>query len=195
MPEGVEATSVVTPKLLIYTDGGFPDVEGFSLGNIVPEVVVVGKAAPAEKPVEDGKTAPAPTSNNVAILALQTRRSEEKSEVYQVFGRVHNYRGEDVETEAKLLVRDPANPRAEGVLRDAVALKVPARGDSAFKFDLPESGASELEVRYLGRRRSAARQPRVHAHRQPAEGPGPARHAREPVRHGCPADPARLGPV
>jgi hypothetical protein len=132
VPEGVEATSVVTPKLLIYTDGGFPDVEGFSLGNIEPELVVIGKAAPPEKAVEDGTPAPAPTSNNVAILALQTRRSEEKSDVYQVFGRVHNYRGEDVETEAKLLVRDPTNPKAEGVLRDAVALKVPARGDSAF---------------------------------------------------------------
>ena len=148
VPEGVEASSVVTPKLLIYTDGGFPDVEGFSLGNIEPEVVIVGKSAPAEaKPPEEGKPGPAPTSNNVAILALQTRRSEEKSDVYQVFGRVHNYRAEDVETEAKLLVLDPANPKAEGALRDAVALKVPARGDASFKFDLPESGATELEVR------------------------------------------------
>ncbi len=36
--EGVVASSVVTPKLLIYTDGGFADVEGFSLGNLEPEV-------------------------------------------------------------------------------------------------------------------------------------------------------------
>ncbi len=148
VPEGVEATSVVTPKLLIYTDGGFPDVEGFSLGNIEPEVVILGKAAPADvKPAEEGKLGPAPPSNNVAILALQTRRNDEKSDLYQVFGRVHNYRAEDVETEAKLLVRDPANPKAEGALRDAVALKVPARGDASFKFDLPETGATELEVR------------------------------------------------
>jgi hypothetical protein len=148
IPEGVEATSVVAPRLLIYTDGGFPDVEGFSLGNIRPEVIIIGKAPPVEaKPAEEGKPAPEPPSNNVAILALQTRRNDEKTDVYQVFGRVHNYRAEDVETEAKLLVRDPSNPRAEGVLRDAVALKIPARGDSAFKFDLPESGATELEVR------------------------------------------------
>lgn len=147
VPEGVEATSVVTPRLMIYTDGGFPDVEGFSLGNIEPEVVVIGKPSPAEKAPEEGKPAPPPTSNNVAILALQTRRNEEKADVFQVFGRVHNYRAEDVETEAKLLVRDPTNPKAEGVLRDAVGLKVPARGDAAFKFDLPETGATELEVR------------------------------------------------
>ncbi len=147
VPEGVEATSIVTPRLFIYTDGGFPDVEGFSLGNIEPVVVVIGKAAPAEKSAQEGQPAPAPASNNLAILALQTRRNDEKSDVYQVFGRVHNYRAEDVETEVKLLVRDPTDPKAEGVLRDAVALKVPARSDSAFKFDLPESGATELEVR------------------------------------------------
>src|SRR5262245_1462132 len=41
--EGVVATSaLVTPKLFVYTDGGFPDVEGFSLGNLEPEVVVIG---------------------------------------------------------------------------------------------------------------------------------------------------------
>jgi hypothetical protein len=147
VPEGVEATSIVTPKLLIYTDGGFPDVEGFSLGNIEPELVVIGKPAPMEKPPAEGQPAPLPASNNLAILALQTRRNEEKPDVYQVFGRVHNYRAEDVETEAKLLVRDPADPQAEGTLRDAVGLKVPARGDASFKFDLPEAGATELEVR------------------------------------------------
>ena len=61
--EGVVATSVVTPKLLIYTDGGFPDVEGFSLGNLEPEVVVIGPPvpplaeadprSPARSPAED----------------------------------------------------------------------------------------------------------------------------------------------
>src|SRR5262249_43066599 len=45
--EGIEASKVVMPKLKIYTDGGFPDVEGFSLGNLEPEVVVIGPAGPA----------------------------------------------------------------------------------------------------------------------------------------------------
>jgi len=149
VPEGVEATSIVQPKLLIYTDGGFPDVEGFSLGNIEPEVVVIGKAAPRVEPAraDEGKPAPPPPSNNLAILALQTRRNEERPDVYQVFGRVHNYRAAEAETEAQLFVRDPARPKAEGTLRDAVALKVPPQGDVAFKFDLPDVGATELEVR------------------------------------------------
>ena len=56
--EGVVASSVVTPKLLIYTDGGFADVEGFSLGNLEPEVVVIGPAPPPYSPPPEG-TAPA----------------------------------------------------------------------------------------------------------------------------------------
>lgn len=149
VPEGVVASSIVQPTLLIYTDGGFPDVEGFSLGNIKPEVIVLGKSAATVVPAqgEEGKLPPPPPSNNLAILALQTRRNEEKPDIYQVFGRVHNYRAAPVETEAQLFVRDHARPRAEGVLRDAVGLKVDAQGDAAFKFDLPDVGATELEVR------------------------------------------------
>src|SRR3954470_4827712 len=76
--EGVAANNIVPPKLKIYTDGGFPDVEGFSLGNLEPEVVVIGSAPPA---LPEGADATAraeartkPPSNNVAIVALQTRR-------------------------------------------------------------------------------------------------------------------------
>ena len=47
--EGIVATSApATPKLFVYTDGGFPDVEGFSLGNLDPEV---GGDWPASPPL------------------------------------------------------------------------------------------------------------------------------------------------
>src|SRR5579885_18574 len=52
--EGVVASSVVTPKLFIYTDGGFADVEGFSLGNLEPEVVVIGPPPPPYSPPAEG---------------------------------------------------------------------------------------------------------------------------------------------
>jgi Aerotolerance regulator N-terminal/von Willebrand factor type A domain len=151
--EGVVATSVVTPKLLIYTDGGFPDVEGFSLGNLEPEVVVVGPpvAVPgAPRGGEAGASEPHPArapSDNVAILALQTRRDDEKPDLYQVFGRVHNFRAVPVATEAKLLRHDPEKPGAEAALIDAIALEIPAQTEQSFKFDLPATGLTELEVR------------------------------------------------
>ncbi|MGB0069737.1 MAG: BatA and WFA domain-containing protein, partial [Isosphaeraceae bacterium] len=108
--EGVVATSaLITPKLLIYTDGGFADVEGFSLGNLEPEVVVIGPpprpysppAAEASVPT-DAKAKVHNPSDNVAIVALQARVNDEQPDVYQLFGRVHNFRSERVETEAQL---------------------------------------------------------------------------------------------
>ena len=149
--EGVAPNNLVPPKLKIYTDGGFPDVEGFSLGNLEPEVVVVGEAPPPPSPDADSKAKAdartKPPSNNVAILALQTRRNEEKPDVFQVFGRAHNYKAEDVETKAQLYKLDPAKPGAPGTLIDAIALKIGKQADQSFNFDLPDSGATELEVR------------------------------------------------
>jgi hypothetical protein len=151
--EGVVATSVVTPTLYIYTDGGFPDVEGFSLGNLKPEVVVIGPPAVAPgAPGEGTGDSPSgvkarPPSDNVAIMALQTRRSDEKPDLFQVFGRVHNFRAEPVETEARLLRHNPEKPGDAPTLVDAIALSLPAQSEQSFKFDLPSAGLTELEVR------------------------------------------------
>jgi hypothetical protein len=149
--EGVVASKVVMPKLKIYTDGGFADVEGFSLGNLEPEVVVIGPPGPSYAEVVDTKPrekrAPRTPSDNVAILALQTRRNEEKLDLYQVFGRVHNYRAVPVQTEAQLWRHTSDRPGQQGTLIDAIALQIPAQSDHSFKFDLPDTGLNELEVR------------------------------------------------
>ncbi len=151
--EGVVASSVVTPKLFIYTDGGFGDVEGFSLGNLEPEVVVIGpppppySAPPAGGLGPDVKPKAEHPSDNVGIMALQGRRDEDKPEVYQLFGRVHNYRGEQTATEAQLFRRESDKPGADGTLVDAIALAIPPQSDQSFKFDLPDSGLTPYEVR------------------------------------------------
>jgi hypothetical protein len=151
--EGVVASSVVIPKLLIYTDGGFGDVEGFSLGNLEPEVVVIGPPPPPYSPASEGtasaegKARARNPSDNVAILALQTRREEDKPEVYQLFGRVHNYRDQEVATEAQLYRRAADKPGDAGTLVDAIALKLAPQSDQSFKFDLPDSGLTPYEVR------------------------------------------------
>src|SRR5262249_5900405 len=144
--EGVVASSVVMPKLFIYTDGGFADVEGFSLGNLEPQVVVIGPEPPPYSAPAEG-TSPADRkakvrgpSDNVAIMALQTRRDEDKPDLYQLFGRVHNFRQEEVATEAQLYRRDATQPGAEEQLVDAIALKIGPQSEQAFKFDLPDTG-------------------------------------------------------
>lgn len=151
--EGVAASSVVTPKLFIYTDGGFADVEGFSVGNLVPEVVVIGPAPPPFSPPTEGnessesKARSRNPSDNVAILALQARRDEDKPEIYQLFGRVHNFRAEEVATEAQVYRHAADQPGDEGTLVDAIALKVGAQSDQSFKFDLQDTGLTPYEVR------------------------------------------------
>ena len=152
--EGVVATSApATPKLYVYTDGGFADVEGFSLGNLEPEVMVIGPpvppySSPAEgTPAADARAKIRNPSDNVAIVALQARTTDEKPDVYQLFGRVHNFKAEKVETEAQLLRHTADKPQAEGELIDAIALSLPPQSDQSFKFDIPESGVAELEVK------------------------------------------------
>jgi len=153
--EGVVAASApATPKLFIYTDGGFADVEGFSLGNLEPEVVVIGPPArpyspPAEASVAtDAKPKVHNPSDNVAIVALQARVNDEQPDVYQLFGRVHNFRSERVETEAQLYRHAADQPGGEGQLVDAIALQLPPESDQSFKFDIPDSGLAEFEVRF-----------------------------------------------
>ena len=79
--EGVVASKVVTPKLKIYTDGGFADVEGFSLGNLEPEVVVIGPAHPAprrprHRQAREKSKAKAPSDNVGIRLADPAERRE-----------------------------------------------------------------------------------------------------------------------
>ncbi len=151
--EGVVASSVVTPKLYIYTDGGFADVEGFSLGNLEPEVVVIGPPPPPYRGYAGrgcGRTNPSGKlpnpSDNVGIMALQTRRDEDKPEIYQLFGRVHNFRAEEVSTEAQLYRLSTGKAGEETKLVDAIALKIPPQSDQSFKFDLPDTGLAAFEV-------------------------------------------------
>jgi von Willebrand factor type A domain/Aerotolerance regulator N-terminal len=154
--EGVAASSIVTPTLYLYTDGGFADVEGFSLGNLKPQVVVIGPPPPPYSPPTDGKRPPPDgkvrsrnPSDNLAILALQARRDEDKPEVYQLFGRVHNFRDEEVATEAQLYRHAADKPGDEGSLVDTIALKLSPKSDQSFKFDLPDTGLTPYEVRLM----------------------------------------------
>ena len=83
----------------------------------------------------------------MAIVALQARRDEEKPDVYQLFGRVHNFRPEEVDTEAQLYRHAVDKPGDAGELVDAIALKIPPQTDQSFKFDLTDPGLAAYEVR------------------------------------------------
>jgi hypothetical protein len=154
-PAGTRSTAEAA-RVYVFTDGGFANVQNFSLGNLQPEFVIVGNAPESteETAEEKAKKEADPRSakkgtpaDNVAILALQTARNEERPEQFQVFGRVKNFRDEAVETEARLYRHDPGKPGDAGILVDAIGLNVPAQAEQAFTFDLPDPGRELLEVR------------------------------------------------
>ena len=148
--QGVEIRhDAVPPKLSLFTDGGFPDVEGQSVGNVKREVIVIGPAVEFPTPASPVASIPTftPPSDNVDILALAAAHSEAKPDQFQVFGRVRNFRGEEVKTEARLIRHDPKRGGDGGTLVDAIGLSIPAQSEQSFTFDLNDDGLAELEVR------------------------------------------------
>ncbi len=149
--EGQVASDVVPPRLFLFTDGGFADVEGFSLGTIKPEIVVIGPPLPpAPGPAKPGSAvAYQPASDNVAILALETTRDKRQPDRLNIFGRVHNYRETPVATRAQLVMHDATRPAEAGTVIDAIELDVAAQSDQGFEFDLdnPTDGLGAIEVR------------------------------------------------
>ena len=152
--EGAVATAVATPKLKIYTDGGFPDVEGFSLGNLEPEVIVIGPPPPPKL-----RPRPATTSSRRPIPRPRSRPTTSPSSPCSrggtTSGPTPTRSSAASTTTAPRRSRPrpsstgttPTSPRARGTLIDAIALKLAPQSDQSFKFDLPDTGMSELEVR------------------------------------------------
>ena len=141
--EGGIATADTTPKLVILTDGAFADVQGFSLGNLEPELVVIGQGPPEYKSGQNEEKLDYPTKNQ-AILALQARRNEESPNTIEVFGRIKNYNAADASTELKLyrLGLD----RSEKTLVDALKLTVTGESEKGFQFTIADTGPQALMV-------------------------------------------------
>ncbi len=154
VPEGVVATEFqdVPPRLLIFSDGGFPDVTDFNLGTLVPQLIVVGQPSDPVEPDDDSTSKGRMTadgtirrpSNNLALEALQTRRDDLLDERFQVFGRVRNHRPEQANVSVQLLRHDPNAVDRPGELVDAIELEIEPGDDRAFAFPRTDTGDGEL---------------------------------------------------
>ncbi len=109
--------------LYILSDGKFPDVVGFSLGNLTPVYVPIGEAhAP-----------------NVGIVAFSTRRREDRKDQMQAFGRLENFGDEDLTADVELY-RDET-------LVDASRVELKARESGGVAFDLGDLHSATLRLR------------------------------------------------
>jgi len=104
-------------ELYILSDGRFPSVKDFSLGNLRPRFLPIGSF----------------TSQNLAITAFNARRNEERPELLQAFVQVANFSEQSQTAVIELTLNDR--------LLDAAELKVPAGSAASSTFNL--SGESE----------------------------------------------------
>lgn len=122
----VDVAPAEPATLFILSDGRFRDVEDFALGNLDPVYVPLGSTA----------------TRNVAITALETRRSESELGQLQAFVRAANYGTEPIDAVVEV--------RREGRLVDAQRLTLAAGKSAGVTLaigDAPAAGPETLEAK------------------------------------------------
>ncbi len=92
-----EVTEQSDVELYIFSDGRFPEVGGFSLGNLRPLFLPLGSFE----------------GQNLAITAFNTRRNEERPELQQAFVQVANFSGKEQTAVVEIYVEDRLVDAAE----------------------------------------------------------------------------------
>jgi len=122
----ISDTKVAEPMpatVFIFSDGKFPSVEGFSLGNLEPKFVPIGRV----------------DAPNVAITAFSTQRREDRADQLQAFARLENL-GDTAVTAQIELYRDDA-------LLDVDSIELDAHGSGGVAFELGELRKGVLKLR------------------------------------------------
>ena len=115
-----EVTEQVDVELYIFSDGRFPSVENFSLGNLNPLFLPIGSF----------------DAQNLAITAFNTKRGEERPELRQAFVKVANFGDQDQVASVDLYL--------DGRLLDAVEIEIAAGGSASTTFSLGGENQGKL---------------------------------------------------
>lgn len=118
------AAEALPATIYIMSDGRFPDVQGFSLGNLKPIYVPIGE----------------PSARNAGITAFSVRRKDEKADELQAFATIENPSKAPLTLKAELL--------RDGKFWDASQLTLAAGATQSVIFDLRdvESGVLEMKL-------------------------------------------------
>ena len=120
---GQQVGEALPATLYIFSDGKFPDVEGFSLGNLKPVFVPIGAEA----------------CHNVAITAFSTKTVEGKTDRRQVFARLENFGPAEVATDVELYLDDS--------LKEAEAVHIKPGEAAGVVFDLQDIHSGVLRLK------------------------------------------------
>jgi len=126
-----QVAEAMPADLYIFSDGKFGPVTGFSLGNLKPVFVPLGK----------------PRAANVGILALSVARNELKPEQVQALARVRNFGAEAATVELDLLLADDRNSDPERFdLLDHDRFELAADEARDLTFDLGDVLSGKLKL-------------------------------------------------
>lgn len=120
---GEEEAEPVPATVLLFSDGNFPRLADFSLGNLRLEYNAFGTSA-----------------DNVAITALAPRASEKHPDRVDLLARVHNFGTNAVQGAAELTV--------DGRSADLQRLTIPPGAEQPILFRLAASQSSAVSVRW-----------------------------------------------
>ncbi|MBL8826561.1 MAG: VWA domain-containing protein, partial [Planctomycetaceae bacterium] len=123
----IQVADALPAKLFVLSDGKFPDVSEFSLGNLEPTFLSIGDA----------------DSGNVALTALGVSRRENRPEQRQVFARIENL--------AKTPFRGELTLSQEANLLDAQAIELEPDAGRGITFDLPDELRGSIELKLTTR--------------------------------------------
>jgi hypothetical protein len=116
---------VAGTKLVIFSDGRFPAVDKFELGNLEPTFVPIGRSDAA----------------NVGVVAFGVSRSEDNLGKLQAFARLNNSGPAETEVRLKLFVNDQVRPS------NADRLSIPAGETRGLAFPLDDFDSGVLHVK------------------------------------------------
>ena len=125
----VQVADPMPATMYIFSDGKFPQVSDFRLGNLDPIYMPIGS----------------PEAENVGILAFNVRRHESDPSLMDVFARIGNFGRRDLRVSVELW--DPQSNPNDAI--DVDMLDVPAedtRRVTFFDLAVMESGVLELRV-------------------------------------------------
>jgi len=110
--------------LFVLSDFRFAEVPDFSLGNLAPKFILIGR----------------PEAQNVAITSFAARRYEDKPRELEAVGRIDNFSDQETNFTAEISM--------EGRLIDSREVKIPPQGQQTVAFPLSniDSGALVLRI-------------------------------------------------
>lgn len=119
----VQVADAQPAELIIFSDGGFPDVVDFNVGNLVPTYISLGTDR----------------VRNLAVTEFSAQRDLEVPNRVQVFGTVINLGSEVAESEVEL--------EMEGRFLDAERIKLEPGEERGLAFDIVSESAASLVLK------------------------------------------------